>query len=317
MNLSQVPPPDFRYVGLSKGFSNGALSTAVSGAFAASFWFALKSSGAVSLALSISAGAATITALAYLRHKRRLPPNTREVSMAIVPWGVIIEPDDAQRVLRWPAVRDIQVDVRSTLRGGTPHIVESLVMVYTEQEIFAGRASGALGLERLLANLSAYSYEAGRVPSADLDGKEALCADISEPCAHLLLGQAQALKDSVQGALRLSLPPSSYREVALKKAGPDTLSELQAALRGAWDMPYDPRPLAAMLAGLLNTRELLPDLLRQSSSPHPLVSATAKASALRLGEAKGRIGSIDELEPFLCGEDIETLLAFSEPIQKF
>lgn len=310
VSLKSVPPPDFRYVGLSKGPSSGAISTAVSGTLAASFWFALCSAGAGTLALSISASIATLSTLALLRRNGRFSQNAHEVSMAIVPWGVIIEPDEAARVLRWPAVREIRVEVRSTLQGGTPHIIESRVSVHTEREIFSARAPGAVGLENLLANLPAYSEEASRGLAADLDGKEELCGDLSEASAQRLLQKAQELTHSNQGAQRLLLPPCSYREVALKKAGPDTLGELLSALRNGIETPYDPRPLASILAGYLGTRELLPELLRLSRSPHPLVSAFAKASALRLGEAKSRIGSIEELEPFLCEEDFEIIRAW-------
>lgn len=313
-----VPPPDFRYVGLAKGPSKGAINTAISGIGAASLWFALCSAGAGTSALAVSAGAAILTTLAIAKRNRREHRHAHEVAMVIVPWGVIIAPDDSPRILRWPAVADIQVDMRSALRGGTPHIVESYVTVHTEREIFAARANGAVGLERLIANLKAYTDEASRPISSDLDGREALCCDVSEPSAHLLLQTARSLLSSSLGAQRLSLPAATYREAVLRKAGPDTRSEILTALRRSSGTPCDPRPLAAIVAALLGARELIPELILLSNSPHPLVSAFAKASALKLGAPKARTGTIDELAAFLPEEDLDTLQNWSghpSPIQ--
>jgi hypothetical protein len=80
---------------------------------------------------------------------------------------------------------------------------------------------------------------------------------------------------------------------------------LRAALDGSFACAADPRPLACILAGTLDARELVPDLLLLASSPHPVVAACAKAAALRLGAPPNRAGSLDEVASFLFEEDIE------------
>jgi hypothetical protein len=257
-------------------------------------------------------GAAT-SALSIRRGARVAWPRrgARPVAMAIVPWGVHVAPETDPRVLRWPAVRRVTVDVTHTLRGGTPDALASVVTVFTEREVLAGRAPGAVPLEALLANLAGYSAEAARPAAADLDGLEPLAGGAAEPAAKTLLAGADALCRSADGAARLRLPAGDYRHVALRAAGPETLEVLRAALAAGLDAPADPRPLASVVTALLGARELVPDLVRLVSSPHPLVAACAKASALRLGAPQSRAGSVEEVEAFLFAEDFELLDAWS------
>jgi hypothetical protein len=58
---------------------------------------------------------------------------------------------------------------------------------------------------------------------------------------------------------------------------------------------------------LVGARELVPQLLHLVSAPHPIVAATAKAAALRLGAPQCRAGAIDEVAAFLFDEDRERL----------
>ncbi len=345
----RVQPPDFRYVWLVPGPSSAAVTLAVGTVGTACAAFTLWSSVAAPLSIGITIGASALTAFALTRGERRisallsmggspggglrgsaarradpqtitdgLPPQTprarsvREVAMAIVPWGVIVAPDSEHRVLRWPAVRKVDVDVMHTMRGGTPAIVSSLVAVHTDREILAGRSPGAVNLERLVANLEAYAEEAARPPARDLDGREAAGDDATEPVAGALIRHAEELCASGKGAARLALPAGGYRAVASRRAPPETLAELHEALDTNLDGALaDPRPLASIVAGLLGAAELVPDLLRLVSSPHPLVAAFAKAAALRLGAPHSRAGSLDELGAFLCEEDFEVIRAWS------
>jgi hypothetical protein len=276
---------------------------------------ALWSADPQPLSLGLTLGMGAVTALVLARNERRgaLFPRerAREVAMAVVPWGIIVAPETEPRVLRWPAIKKVSVDVTHTLRGGTPVIVSSFVTVQTERETLAGRASGAVGLESLVANLEAYADEASRPPARDLDGSAPAGDDATEPVATLLLKIAEDLCSSGKGAARLLLPAGGYRSVSTRRAAPETLEVLHAALYSSADAPADPRPLAAILAGLLGAEELVPDLLRLVSSPHPMVAAFAKAAAIRLGAPLNRAGALSEIGPFLFDEDLDTIRAWA------
>jgi hypothetical protein len=276
---------------------------------------ALWSADPQPLSLGLTLGMGAVTALVFARNERRgaffQRERAREVTMAVVPWGIIVAPETEPRVLRWPAIKKVSVDVTHTLRGGTPVIVASFVTVLTERETLAGRASGAVGLESLVANLDAYADEASRPPARDLEGSAPAGDDATEPVATLLLKLAEELCSSGSGAARLLLPAGGYRSVSTRRAASETLEELHAALYSSADTPADPRPLAAILAGMLGARELVPDLLRLVSSPHPMVAAFAKAAAIRLGAPLNRAGALAEIGPFLFDEDLEAIRAWA------
>jgi hypothetical protein len=80
---------------------------------------------------------------------------------------------------------------------------------------------------------------------------------------------------------------------------------LRSALASSHDCPADPRPLAAILAGQLGARELVSELLRLASVPHPVAAVFGKTAALRLGAPPNRAGSLDEVAAFLFEEDVE------------
>jgi hypothetical protein len=309
----RVPPPDFRYVSLvpaSMPVTSAALagSLGVAG-FGAAFWNAAHDP----LLLSVVGGMAAVSALALGRSaiSWALGRGVREVPMAVVPWGVVLWPDADTRVLRWPAVSRVDVEARGALRGGTPSIEQTRVLVHTERETFAARANGAVGLERLVANLDAYTAEAARQPALDLDGKEPAVHDGTEPMAAFLARTAADLLRSGHGAARLRLPDAGYRRVGALSAAPETVAELRSVLAGGDDAPADPRPLACLIAGELRAGELLPEITALVSSPHPLTAAVAMAAALRLGAPQSRAGSLDELAPFLFDDDVEALAAFA------
>jgi hypothetical protein len=235
----------------------------------------------------------------------------REVHMAIVPWGVIIDLRAEPRILRWPAVRNIDVAVKHAVDGGTPSIVSSLVTIRTEREAFSGRAYGAVGLETLMANFEAYAQEASRPVSLDLDGHEIFDDVEASPIVSELWNRAQELCSTGRGAAELSLPPGGYRRMAVSKTSPETLALLSRVLEG--DMPgvADPRPLAAFVVALLGTRDLIPALVRLANRPHPLVAAAARAAALRLGVPLAKTGSLDEVSDFLSDDDRYALERFA------
>lgn len=294
----------------------GSLGTALAaaGAAVATTGALLWSNGHHPLAAGILAGGSALAAGALVggeQRRVRVPARAREVAMAIVPWGVLVDPDTEPRVLRWTAVRKVTVDAAHTMRGGTPAVIASVVTVDTGRELLAGRASGAVGLEALTANLDAYAEEAARPVALDLDGLEPAPGP-AEPVVAALLARAGDLCTTGRGALRLALPARGYRAVAAAAAGPETLALLRSILAGGPDTaPADARPLAAIAAALLGAGGLVPDLLRLVSSPHPVVAAVAKAAAVRLGAGKNRAGALAEVAAFLCDEDLDQLEAWS------
>ncbi len=303
------PPPDFRYVGLAPRGGSRAHTLAAGGLGLS----ALGGLFALSGELTTSVGAAlalSFVGLAGWVGARRSPPlphGAREARMAIVPWGVVLEPDTEPRVLRWPAVRRVEVEVEHTIRGGTPAIVASIVTVSTDREAFVGRAPGATGLERLVAGLPCYAEEAARPVGRDLAGLVPFDEAVMEPVADALLARAVELVAASDGASELDLGDGVYRGSLRLDGAPAVLRRLgEVLLRDPSDVA-DPRPLAAILAGLLGATGLLPTLTRLVSSPHPFVAATAKASALRLGASPTRVGTLDELSAFVFAEDLTLL----------
>jgi hypothetical protein len=198
------------------------------------------------------------------------------------------------------------------MRGGTPSVVASLVTVRTDREVLAGRTAGSVELERLLVNLDLYAEEAARAVAVDLDGSETTGDGATEPVVADVERRARELCASASGAERLNLPTADYRSVAGRAAGPETIAMLRAALAGEVTTSGDPRPLAAMIAGLLGAKQLVPELLRLVSSPHPVVAAVAKATALRLGAPRNRAGSVDEVMAFLFDDDYERLRRWAD-----
>lgn len=304
--VRRVPPPDFRYVWLGPGSSQHASRVTAGTLGIAGCSVALWGAGLdlLSLGLSLLGGA---VALGWSRAGRTLPltRGAREVAMAIVPWGVVVTPDTEPRVIRWPAVRRVTVDLSHTLRGGTPAILSSLVTVFAETEILAGRSEGAVDLASLVANLPDYAEEAARPVAADLEGALAIGDGVTEPVGAALIHAAELLCTTSRGAAQLLLPHGSYRSAAARVASPETVAVLRRALAAGRERPADPRPLAAVTAAMVGARALTPELLQLASAPHPVVAAFARAAALRLGAPPNRTGSLDEVAAFLCEEDVE------------
>ena len=114
--------------------------------------------GSLPIGLAVAGGAAFAVGLMRHMQRPRSPSGAREVSMAIVPWGVIVDPGAEARILRWSAIRKIDVEIKHTLRGGTPAIVSSVVTVQTEHDVLAGHA---------VAVASGMAWATGVVSQAD------------------------------------------------------------------------------------------------------------------------------------------------------
>jgi hypothetical protein len=263
------------------------------------------SAGALLTGAAMAAGA-LVASFRMTRHP------ARGMTMAIVPWGVLVDPDAELRVLRWAAIQRVTVDVSHALRGGTPVTIASVVTVDTGRERLVGRALGAVGLEGLTVNLEAYAGESARPVSVDLDGTEPVGDGATEPVMAELLARASDLCTTGRGAAILDLPAGGYRSMSASTAGPETLALLRSVLdSGDAQHPADARPLAAIVAVILGARDLVPDLLRLVSAPHPIVAAVARAAAVRLGAPQSRAGTVDEVAAFLFAEDHERIASWA------
>jgi hypothetical protein len=309
--LERVPPPDFRYVGLVAGVPPSDVALAAAGASTSLAGIFLVWALPESPGLIVSAVAAGLTAIAVgrrgaLRFVKRL--RAAPTAMAIVPWGVLVDPDDdAPRVLRWPGVRRVEVDfVHLRDAAGTPSTAWSFVTVETERERLIGRAAGPVAIERLIAHLASYADETSLPLALDLDGEKPGAAAGIEPIAATLVARARALVSSSEGIEALSLSPSSYRDATAKEADSEAVRRLRDVLRRA-PTRADARALAALVAGELEATPLVPDLLRLVTAVNPIVAAAATAAALRLGAEPNRAGAIEEVAPFLLDEDRDAL----------
>lgn len=308
--MGLVPGPNFRTLTIAAG-SVGLSSIGLALGPDEALW--TLTSGVLPVGIAAVAGAAFAVGITRQWLRLKAPVEAREVHMAIVPWGVLVDPSAEPRIFRWPAVRNIDVAVKHTIEGGTPSILSSVVTVRTEREAFSGHAHGAVGLETLMANIDAYAQEASRPVSLDLDGHETFEDEETRPVTSELLQRAKDLCTTNRGAVELGLPPGGYRKVTAANTSPETLALLGRVLEG--DMPgaADPRPLGALVVALLEARELSPALVRLANRPHPLVAAVARASALRLGVPPAKVGSLDEVSEFLLDDDRRVLEEFVAP----
>ncbi len=300
-----APIPDFRYVGLAHSHRRRALLPAV---LAAGVTFG----GVVALAPDAWPLATGLSALAGLSARvlsRRRKPAPGGQDVAIVPWGVIVEPDDLTRVLRWAAVREVRVETRHVRDNGSTASVSSLVTVETDREVWVGITSGAAPLDRLVVHLDAYAAEQARPIALDLDGGREGPGPV-EPEVELLLRSAQEILDSASGASALDLPPGGYRSIAARAPSDRAVALLRAMLVDRETKARDPRALAAVLAAMIQATALVGELLELVQCPHPLVAAVAKQAARRLGAPTKWTGTLEEVVPFLRGEDAEALRAW-------
>jgi hypothetical protein len=309
-----APAPDFRYVGLDAGPRSrfGVWASAAVGAatLTAGLWHGVTPRGVLLTALAGVTGMMALRRVGAPQLAKKW--NGRPVPMGIVPWGILVDPDHHPRVLRWPAVKGVHVEMLHGRDQGTPTTVWSVVTVETEKgETLVGRASGAVSLDRLMAHLAPYSREQAHVVALDLDGERAGEGPL-EPDVEPLLAAVRTWLDSAEASTRLDLPPSGYRSVGARAASERTVSALREVLRDRRERIVDPRAFAAACAAELHARELAEDLLPLVQSPHPVIAAVAKAAAKRLGAATARVGALDEVAPFLMEHDVEALRAWSD-----
>jgi hypothetical protein len=308
-----APVPDFRYVGLVPGGPSraGFLAGVVGGVASAGI---VLGHGLGGRPLVLSALAAGMVAFVWARARAVERADARAhhlpSSIAIVPWGVLVEDDAQPRVLRWAAVRSVNVETRYGRDTATSTTLSSIVTIETERETFTGRAYGAVPIERLLAHLDAYAQEQSHSIALDLDGVRPGEGPV-EPDCEVLLSAARDYLGSSPGSSRLDLPACGYRSTALAPTE-RTVTELRRILRDRAPRAIDPRPFAAVIAAELRASELVDDLLALVQSPHPLVAAVAKQAARKLGASMAKAGTLEEVAPFLLEEDARALAAWGE-----
>lgn len=311
--MAPAPPPDFRFVGVEPGPSAKSVrSTKLlvgAGAFVAGLVVAWRLDWVTFLVSLAVAGCSVLVAhrvIGPVLAGERLS----EARMSIVPWGVLVHAEPEPRVLHWAAVREVRVESTYDMDHATPSTRWSVVRIRTERETLGGRAPGDVALESLEANVERYAEEASRPLALDLDGEHAM-DELLEPTFERLLSEARWLLTSGELDERLALAPKSYRHVgSLPQA--ETRGALAEVLGRGLDSPADPRPLAALLAAELDERSLLHLVLPLTGSPHPLVAAVARASALRLGCDIKRVGALEELSEFVPAADLGQLRRWAE-----
>jgi hypothetical protein len=306
-----APPPDFRWVGLEPGPRVSARRAAALVGVSATLGAAVTC-GFTSRIMLATAAIAGLSAVAVRVMAPPPPPplaGGSKVPMAIVPWGVLVESDEVPRVLRWPAVENVSVQMVHGVDSGTPSTLWSFVTVETARERFSGRAPGAVPLDRLEVNVEAYAREAGHVASLDLGGTAPGEGPL-EPEVEPLIASAWAYLASAPASSALGLPSGGYRSASARTVSGRAIEHLRGVLRDRSDRPCDPRAFAAVLAAELRARELADDLLALVQAPHPLIAAVAKVAAHKLGVPRARAGALDEVAPFLMPRDVEVLGAW-------
>jgi hypothetical protein len=311
---SLAPPPDFRYVGLAPG--TGAR---------AGVWAGLLGVGAV-VGASLYPGmdaprtfalaSAVVLATAAARRVHRLRSAAREScppTLAIVPWGVLVESEERSRALHWAAIERVKTDTFYGKDLGTPTTRYSLVTIETPHERLVGRVDGSVSLDRLLVHLGAYASEASHDVALDLDGDSSGDGP-SEPMCEPLLSAARAWVASGTASGRLDLPALGYRAMGAHAGSARAVDVLRSVLRDRTPRAKDPRPFAAVVAAELHAVPLIDELVELVQSPHPIVAAVAKVAATKLGVAHARVGALDEVEPFLSNRDVEALAEWRESV---
>ncbi len=310
--LRAAPPPDFRYVGLEPGPDGRRARYLGVGAGCGAFGVGVAMAGAEATTLAAAAVAGALSALLAVRGlgPSALVDGAQAARLSIVPWGVVVHTEPAPRVLRWAAIQSIKVRYVHEMDHATPAIRWSVVRVKTEREVFAGRAHGAVGLERLEAHLHQYAEEASRPIALDLEGQLAVDDFFDSVFERILAEARHALSTGVLSE-RLTLPPASYRRVRAASASSDAEEHLCRVLAAPATRSADPRPFAALLAAEMGAKRALGSVLRLCGSPHPLVAIVARAAALRLGAELKVTGALAELAEFVAPDELELAEAYS------
>lgn len=235
----------------------------------------------------------------------------RAAPVAIVPWGILLDPDTDPQALPWPKVRELsftRVDREGNRNNDAPAI--TIMLFDTEAGVVQAQGEDGEWVSSVDAFAPRFARSALRGPAGELTGTDALDTT-GLPPTLALLRRAEAVLDSADGRSSLGIEAGNYRTISSKTAGPETKQILRDAL---WNdgSPADPGPLAAVLTAELGVTDLLPDLLRLILSTSPLLAATARAAARKLGASPAHAGSLDELTHFLPEKDLAELRRWTD-----
>lgn len=298
-----APAPDFRYVGLEP-IAVPRLGVAAT-AFGLGAGVTLAMSGLNTRQAVVTGLLASVLSAFALRGAGAPSTTTGSVRMAIVPWGVLVHIDETPRILRWAAVRTVEVATsraHSLLAGAA---LSSRVAIATDRDRFVGETVGPVSLERLVAHLESYANEQSTPIALDLDGTAdgAEAVEAIEPGCEMLLGIARGWLQTAAAAGRLGLVPAGYRRTSALAPTSGAVEVLRRILADRTPRPSDPRAFAAVIAAELRAAELVPELVALAQCPHPIVAAVARQAARRLGAPRSKTGTLDELSPFLFDAD--------------
>lgn len=299
-----APAPDFRYVGLEP-IAAPRLGVAAT-AFGLGAGVTLAMSGLDTRQALMTGLCASVLSAFALRGAGSAPgPVVGSVRMAIVPWGVLVDTADTPRILRWAAVRTVEVATSRVHRLLAGSALSSRVAISTDRDRFVGEAVGAVSLERLVVHLDAYASEQATPVALDLDGtiEGAESVEAIEPGWEMLLGAARDWLQTGAAASRLDLGPAGYRRASALAPTSRAIEVLGRILRDRTPKPSDPRAFAAVVAAELHATELVPELIALAQCPQPLVAAVARQAARRLGAPRSKTGTLEEIAPFLFESD--------------
>ena len=134
--------------------------------------------------------------------------------MAIVPWGVLVDTDDTPRILRWAAVRTIEV--ADVARASPPRgpALSSRVAIATDRDRFVGEAVGAVlaRASRRALRVRTRASRARRSRSTSTERSSAReSIEAIEPGCEMLLGAARDWLETAAAVVQLGLAPAVYR----------------------------------------------------------------------------------------------------------
>jgi hypothetical protein len=298
-----APAPDFRYVGLEP-IAVPRLGVAAT-AFGLGAGVTLVMSGLDTREAVVAGLLASLLSAFALRGTSAPSAATGSARMAIVPWGVLVHIDETPRILRWAAVRRVEVATSRAHHLLAGAALSSRVAIATDRDRFVGETVGSVSLERLVAHLESYAHEQGTPIALDLDGRAdgADAVEAIEPGCEMLLGAVREWLQTAAAVGRLGLVPAGYRRTSALAPTSRAVEVLRRILRDRTPKPSDPRAFAAVIAAELHAAELVPDLVALAQCPHPFVAAVARQAARRLGAPRSKTGTLDELSPFLFDAD--------------
>lgn len=228
------------------------------------------------------------------------------VPAAVVPWGLLVDPERRPEAVPWRKIRKISHRIISKSNRNDNYVTKRAMFLFDiggrRIQCVADEGSWVQILHQYDARLTLSS---SRPPASDLSGTSVLDT-AGLPVSLALIRRAQALIASPEGRSTLGLEGGGYRTTSSGIAGDRTRQHLYQAF---WDAeaPYDPGPIAAILAAELQVKALLPHLLELILAPTPILAAAARACAVKLGASLMSAGSLDETRFFVPDADLEEL----------